>query len=532
MKHLSSFLDIVHRSGLVEPDVLNLAFQECKSEEPNLDAERFSQMLIERKILTNWQSHHLLNGKYKGFIVGQHKILGLIGKGGHASVYLAEHLALKQNRVIKVLSRSQLKGKSSLLERFVREARATARLNHPNVIRCFDVVADSQLSYLVMEYCSGSDLERVIKSKKRLGLAACVDYTLQTAKGLAYTKRAGMIHRDIKPSNLLLTKGVVKILDLGLAMFESKDEDGSLTQTFEDNLGTTDYIAPEQAIDSHSVDFRADIYSLGCTLYHFIVGHAPFNEGTIVQRLARHQTVMPTPISEKRPECPQALQDICWKMLQKDPNDRYQSYEALIGDLQGLLQSQSRIPVPKSAAKAKQSRMVPAQTSSARVSSDGIVPAASSASQPDPFTLDVDTQPLSNHKVPTVVGETVESLDELASAVASAPVVGTSLGAVSGTTLPGPRRKVARKNAEEEAYQRFLRREKLKTLWVVVGVLVGVGISIGIMVAINSVEELKEQDKAPPSRHFERNEPSVPIVKPDEEKKPESENDPIASPDG
>ncbi|HUQ68616.1 MAG TPA: serine/threonine-protein kinase, partial [Planctomycetaceae bacterium] len=148
----------------------------------------------------------------------------------------------------------------------------------------------------------------------------------QAAVGLVHAHKAGMVHRDVKPGNLLRDRhGTVKILDLGLARFFGGTEDGqALTiQHDEKVLGTADYLAPEQAIDSHTVDARADIYSLGCTMYFLLTGHPPFNEGTLTQRLMAHQTKEPLPIEQERPDTPKSLQDIVRKMMAKRPDDRY-----------------------------------------------------------------------------------------------------------------------------------------------------------------------------------------------------------------
>jgi serine/threonine-protein kinase len=152
------------------------------------------------------------------------------------------------------------------------------------------------------------------------------DYIRQAAEGLAHAHKAGLIHRDVKPANLLVDrKGVVKVLDLGLARFAEEDK-ASLTVAYDENvLGTADYLPPEQAIDSHGVDHRADIYSLGCTMYFLLTGRPPFPEGSLPQRLMQHQKQMPQSIRDFRPDVPVELVDICTKMMQKKPEQRYQS---------------------------------------------------------------------------------------------------------------------------------------------------------------------------------------------------------------
>ncbi len=156
-----------------------------------------------------------------------------------------------------------------------------------------------------MEYVEGRDLQQMVKQQGPLDYASAAEYIRQAAEGLAHAHQAGLIHRDVKPANLLVDrKNVVKVLDLGLARFTDEDR-ASLTVQYDENvLGTADYLAPEQAIDSHGVDARADIYSLGCSLYYLLTGHPPFPDGTLPQRLMAHQKQPPPSIRLDRPRCP------------------------------------------------------------------------------------------------------------------------------------------------------------------------------------------------------------------------------------
>ncbi|MBP90907.1 MAG: hypothetical protein CMJ64_30050 [Planctomycetaceae bacterium] len=284
-----------------------------------------ADFLIETGLVTAWHCKGLLKGKYKGFFLGKYKLIDHIGTGGMSTVYLTEHVLMRQQRALKVLPKHRVED-SSYLDRFHREARATAALEHPNVVRAYDIDNVGDQHYLVMEFVPGKDLQAIVNEEGGLEFERAANYIAQTAEGLAYAHQEGLIHRDVKPANLLVdTSGIVKILDLGLALF-SEDQSSSLTLLHNENvLGTADYLAPEQAINSHDVDQRADIYGLGCTLYFTLTGHAPFNEGTLAQRIARHQTRMPPGIRDERPDCPRELVDICVKMIQKNAEDRYQS---------------------------------------------------------------------------------------------------------------------------------------------------------------------------------------------------------------
>ncbi len=206
-----------------------------------------------------------------------------------------------------------------------------AALDHPNIVRAYDVDTENEggveIHFLVMEYVEGKDIEKLLESKTQFTAVEAADYLRQAAEGLSHAHEAGLIHRDIKPGNLLVdNKGVVRLLDLGLARFFRDTETESLTIKHDEKvLGTADYLAPEQAVDSHAVDERADIYSLGCTLYFSLTGHPPFTDGTLVQRLLAHQTKSPPPIRKQRPDVPESLVAIVEKMMQKRKDDRYQS---------------------------------------------------------------------------------------------------------------------------------------------------------------------------------------------------------------
>jgi serine/threonine-protein kinase len=328
---IDKFLELLKRSGLVGKDQLNRALAEIKAEgQPLDDAEQLANHLVDRGLITRWQAGKLLEGKSKGFFLGRYKLLGHIGTGGMSSVYLAEHTLMQRLVAIKVLPQKRVnEADSSYLPRFYREARAAAALHHPNIVIAHDVDNEDDTHYLVMEYVEGRDLQLTVKEDGPLPYETAANYIAQAALGLHHAHENGLIHRDVKPANLLVDKrGVVKILDLGLAQFteESLQGQASLTVAHEENvLGTADYLAPEQAINSHCVDRRVDIYSLGCTLYYCLTGHPPFPEGTLAQRIMKHHTQDAPSIRNERPDAPQALLDICTKMMTKNADFRYQT---------------------------------------------------------------------------------------------------------------------------------------------------------------------------------------------------------------
>lgn len=309
--------------GLLSPDQLRVV-DELRAVNGSEPLENVRSQLVSKKLLTPWQDQQLALPDGMTLKLGQYVLLNHLGTGGMSRVYLAEHARLKRRVAIKVLPVDRTEDRS-YLRRFHREARAIAQLDHPNIVRAYGCDSQGELHYLVMEYVAGLDLDRLVRKSGVVDPRLAADYIRQAAVGLAHAHERGMIHRDIKPANLLLDrKQVIKILDLGLARLDRGGEESSVTLELRETvIGTVDFMAPEQAIDSHSIDARADIYSLGYTLYYLLVGKPPFPSGTLAQRLLRHQTVEPIPESELRADVPSGLIAIRERMTAKKPADRF-----------------------------------------------------------------------------------------------------------------------------------------------------------------------------------------------------------------
>jgi serine/threonine protein kinase len=327
----ASFLAGVKQSGLIESDRVDTLIAEFqKTGIDCTDSCAIASAMVDRKALTEWQSDKLLQGRHKGFILGRYRLLSLLGAGEMSAVYLAEHILMERRCAIKVLPANKVQD-TSYLGRFHREARAVASMNHPNIVRAYDVDKQTEsgtdIHFLVMEYVEGKNIEQIVKEQGPLDYVSAVDYVRQAADGLGHAHQSGMVHRDVKPGNLLIdSTGVVKLLDLGLARFFKTSDEESLTIKHDEKvLGTADYLAPEQAVDSHQVDARADIYSLGCTMYFSLTGHPPFTDGTLVQRLLAHQTKSPPSVRYERPDIDDSLLAILDKMMAKKAADRYQT---------------------------------------------------------------------------------------------------------------------------------------------------------------------------------------------------------------
>ena len=335
------FLTVVKRSRLIDERRLKTALLLCQQQHDGKlpsDALAIARALIEAQLITPWHWSKLRLKRYKGFFLGQYKLLSHLGKGGMSSVYLAEHIHMHRRVAVKVLPKGRMED-PAYVARFYQEAKAAAALDHPNIVRAYDVNNEGKTHYLVMEFIPGRNLQQVVREAEQpLDYDQAVEYVVQVARALQHAHRAGVIHRDIKPANVLLDgEGTVKVLDMGLALFANEDA-SSLTLANEENvLGTADYLSPEQAVSSHDVDKRADIYSLGCTLYFLIVGHPPFPEGSLAERIARHQTVEPPNMRSFRADCPESLDVICSRMMAKKPDQRYQNADDLIDVLDDWL---------------------------------------------------------------------------------------------------------------------------------------------------------------------------------------------------
>jgi WD40 repeat protein len=273
----------------------------------------------------------------------RYRVVGLLGAGGMGAVYRAEHQVMARPVALKVLNPGMLDNPASV-ERFRREAQAAARLAHPNIVTAYDAEQEGDHHFLVMEYVQGISLARLVAERGPLPVAEACDYVRQAALGLQHAHERGMVHRDIKPHNLMRTPdGVVKVLDFGLARFALEStaagpgspapagtagaRPGAGAWLTQDGLvmGTPDFIAPEQAADAHAADIRADIYSLGCTLYYLLAGDVPFPADTVVDKLLAHASRTPRPLAEVRRDVPPGLVRVVERMTAKEPAKRYQT---------------------------------------------------------------------------------------------------------------------------------------------------------------------------------------------------------------
>lgn len=285
--------------------------------------------------LTSYQIRKIRHGRIVDLTVGPFVIFEKIGEGGMGKVYKAVSKKIGRPVALKVV-RSHLMSNKTVLRRYKREASAAAAMDHPNIVTLIDADEAGGRYFLAMEYVEGSDLSRMVKENGPLPYQEAAEYIRQSALGLQHAHERGLIHRDIKPSNILVsgeralpgTDGVaiVKILDMGLVRSILEGDDGfSRTELTRDGtvVGTPDYMAPEQAKNSSKVDAKADLYSLGATLFYLLRGQSPFPEGSPIDKLLRHQLDPPPDLKKLRPDLPVGLVNVINKLLKKKPEERY-----------------------------------------------------------------------------------------------------------------------------------------------------------------------------------------------------------------
>jgi serine/threonine protein kinase/tetratricopeptide (TPR) repeat protein len=355
-------LALLQRSELVAAERL----RELEPPPPAATPKQLAAQLVASGLLTRFQAEQLLLGKYRGFTLGKYRVLERIGHGGNGTVYLCEHQIVRRKVAIKVLPTNRADSPAALT-RFYREARAAGALDHPNLVKAHDVDEENGLHFLVMDFVDGTNLQDLVTRNSPLDPVRAAHYVAQAARGLEAAHAAGLVHRDVKPGNLLLDRhGVIRVSDLGLARFQcDDDENNPLTLRFDDKtvLGTADYVAPEQALNSHEVDGRADIYSLGATFYFLLTGQPPFPEGKAAKKLMAHQIQEPVPVGQLRPEVPAEMAAVVARMMAKRPQERYQSPAEVVAALQAWTATPVAPPLPEEMPQLSPAVRVPASPS-------------------------------------------------------------------------------------------------------------------------------------------------------------------------
>jgi serine/threonine protein kinase len=344
---IHDLVGVLRKSGVVPQEQLD-AFLRERTERWRLlnSPAQAAAMLLHGGLVSQFQAKHLLQGRSKGFWIKRYLVLEDLGTGGMGRVFLCEQTPMNRLVAVKVLPANMQPG---ALERFMREARASAALDHPNIVRAFDIDHEDRFHFLVMEFVDGPTLGDLVDSKGPLPIGPACHYAAQAALGLHHAHEAGWIHRDVKPGNLLVDRtGTVKVLDLGLARFVL-GVDEQLTKRFDEEclIGTADYIAPEQTLPDHEVDCRADLYSLGATIFFLLTGRPPYNEGNVLQKLMAHQLSDPPLLTQLRAAVPHELAVLVQQMMSKNPAKRPQSAEAAALALEPFAQEGPYPPDPR-----------------------------------------------------------------------------------------------------------------------------------------------------------------------------------------
>jgi serine/threonine-protein kinase len=337
---VETLLTILQRMQVLTPEEVGEVARELR---PHYhDPRDLAGYLAQINWLTDYQIHLLFADRWEELSVGPYVILDRLGEGGVSEVFKAWDTVCGRSVALKVL-RQHLTTQSAAIREFQRELQTVTRLSHPNIIKTFDAHQLGALHFFAMEFVEGLDLDRYVRQTGPLPIDQACDYIRQVAQGLQHAHQLNLVHRDIKPANLFLinppdsstpvrrgSDSIVKILDWGLARLrpatgESADTAGVDMDAEKGMLiGTADYIAPEQALDPCLVDIRADVYSLGCTLYFLLTGQPPFPGASLMQKLMQHQDAERPQVRDVRPEVPENLAAIVQRMMAKRPEDRYQ----------------------------------------------------------------------------------------------------------------------------------------------------------------------------------------------------------------
>lgn len=333
---INEFLEVLEKSELLSRERFDALVDELELDQA-ATAKDAARKLIRASALTAFQAERLLHGRYRGFFIGPYKVVNLLGSGGMGCIFQAVHAKSGEKVALKVLN-DAAKNDAGMLTRFELEARAGVRLDHPDIVRTFKVDQSSHVAYVVMEFVEGINLHEHTVLHGTCSWPQVCDFMLQAARGLQHAHENGIVHRDVKPSNLLVsTDGRVRILDFGLAMLDGNEQEDEFTLAMifgHDCLGTSDYMPPEQSKDSHRVDARADVYSLGCTFYYGLTGNAPYPAETNSKKIEAHRTRPVPDVRKAAPEVPAEIAKVVARMMAKSPKDRFQSMDEVIAVLE------------------------------------------------------------------------------------------------------------------------------------------------------------------------------------------------------
>lgn len=327
---VAAFVKTVADSGILSFDSL-----EAYLRNPDIahDSSAFAERLVQDGLLTDYQAKRIAGGESDALLIGPYVVLDLLGTGGMGCVYRAEHRAMRRSVALKVIAQHKL-GNPEMVQRFEREVRAAARLDHPNIVTAFDAGDVDGTHYLAMQCVDGRTLAAIVRDEGPQPPEKVLDWVIQAARGLAYAHARGVVHRDIKPGNLMLdVDGTVKILDMGLARLDARDPDEDHLTGSGQIMGTADYMAPEQAMDTRQADARSDVYSLGATLWYLLTGRPMFCGDSAMARVVAHMQQPVPDLAQSGAKVSPAVAAAFQCMVAKQPGDRFQSMDEVLAAL-------------------------------------------------------------------------------------------------------------------------------------------------------------------------------------------------------
>jgi eukaryotic-like serine/threonine-protein kinase len=326
---LQSFVDLLRECRFLGVEQLSEVTEHLLSR--CTDARSLARALMRRGWLTVYQTNRLFSSGVADLVWGDYQILDRLGEGGNGRVHKARHIPTGRLVALKTLS-GELETRPEVVAQFEWESSVLARLSHPNVVKFIEAGRVKGRPFCATEYLAGYDLGKTVRLSGGLPIGRACECARQAALALQAAHEVGLVHRDVKPANLFLVEAEseerLKLIDWGLACWQDPDHpeqrhcppapEGAL-------LGTADYLAPEQIRNPTAVDIRADVYSLGCTLYHLLAGQPPYPSPSLMQKLLRHQNDPPPPLSQARPEVPGEVAALVEKMLAKQPEERFET---------------------------------------------------------------------------------------------------------------------------------------------------------------------------------------------------------------
>jgi len=417
---VADFVKAAEDSGILTADSLAEFLQGVA---PETDATALANRLVKAGRLTAFQAKYIYGGKASSLVLGPYVVLDMLGKGGMGYVYKAEHRRMRRVVALKVIAKTALKNPAAV-QRFEREVQAAAKLEHPNIVTAFDAGEAAGTHYLVMQFVDGRNLSEVVKEHGPQPVGRVIDWIQQAAKGLAFAHEQGVIHRDIKPGNLLVdSSGTVKILDMGLARLETLDADQDQLTNTGQIMGTVDYMAPEQAMDTRQADARSDIYSLGVTLWYLLAGRPLFEADSVVKKVMAHQQKPAPSLADAPAAVDPRLDAVFQRMVAKQPADRFQSMEEVIAALQSLPQTETAAGPPSIAFRGGPTSLGPLGTA-----------ATQTLQQPKAVAVDENTARLSAVDINTAMGLKKSSRTTQRSKVSVKPLH-LAIGGAAGALL-------------------------------------------------------------------------------------------------